>query len=955
MSKNRKNNHYRYAEKYDRVVRGRKKARTAYLPFKALIASLFVLLMFGFVTTTFGAYISENEPDYDPEKPGIITEVRNTKASRDVVVTGARADLAETGATWSFGGGYIYFEKPSTWTGTNASSIQFVIGKGTTSGGSSWSTCYTMSAITNTNYYVSALPSSGWGDATYMAVIGNSSAWGSNDWGSDNIANASYKTSVYTSGITSTSDQRYLFDGSLTYLGTGNSSLDTVTLAAHACYSTTGASNSYTADNATGGTVKISSYYFSAYNTVATSNTGNGAASASYNAAKTKSSTYSTFTATAASGYVFKGWYDAANGGSLVSSSATYNYSTNGGNKTVYARFLKTYTVSISAYSSQGTYDGTAPTVTGGGNTDNAITVEAGTSVTMNSNISNASLFSCTFRSGSSSGTVISGAQTITSNLTIYACFTLAAPTISTFNYAGSPTTEGAAAINPTKTVKSADNTSTGTFNYSYSFVSSGSTGTDAGKTLNTSSGAFSATYAGTYKIKLSATNTYLGLTSSAATSTTTITVKPVVPAAAELEWSHDYEDSGNGTVIVPFKIPSNKTRFYISAYVPPAQRNANYTYNFTCADGTYTITDPPTDPPARTAGSSTYSVTGDDGTGVQHFASATASDLIHNYDTGNVNTGYYYKVSLTKTRNSQTSDPLELYVYYGVTSDYLVTNYFDYRTFNSRDPIQKIYADDNAIANIDADYDAGGSAFHTMLWFSKNNIIYNNVAVWAASSFTLNSGPFASLTAYSALPNDAAHQVDTLITPTISTIARNNVNLMSTTGPKWLKGFVDDYNNGNVSPIYPVIHTTVGTSSKVANRPVYFVDTTNPTHVNSRVMAFYLTEEGGSKVHYQTGETVSGRSKTYRFYVPADATKISFAYVADNSYVLPTFSSNQFSYTVYTDHTVLMAWTRTIDLSAEANQNMTTYIADTIDSTDQYGIYTYTNTANSGNMTTLP
>ena len=114
MSNRRKNNHYHYAEKFDSSRRGRR-GFTAYMPFKSVIISLVVLLMFGLLSTTFAVYVTDNEPEYDPaaESPAIVVQARNLKASRDVAFTGANADLASTGSISFSGSSELYLDKTS--------------------------------------------------------------------------------------------------------------------------------------------------------------------------------------------------------------------------------------------------------------------------------------------------------------------------------------------------------------------------------------------------------------------------------------------------------------------------------------------------------------------------------------------------------------------------------------------------------------------------------------------------------------------------------------------------------------------------------------------------------------------------------------------------------------------------------------------------------------------------
>jgi len=105
-------------------------------------------------------------------------------------------------ATWSFSGtSYVYFDNTQTkWSGVN---LYLIIGKST------YSSVYpmTLDAADTTKYFTS-LPSSGWTDAEYMAVIGNSD-WKKGNWGYDELKNATFYTAAYTSGLTASDKQKF--------------------------------------------------------------------------------------------------------------------------------------------------------------------------------------------------------------------------------------------------------------------------------------------------------------------------------------------------------------------------------------------------------------------------------------------------------------------------------------------------------------------------------------------------------------------------------------------------------------------------------------------------------------------------------------------------------------------------------------------------------------------------
>lgn len=123
---------------------------------------------------------------------------------------------------WSFSGGYIYFDNSQTKWADN--SLMLVIGK------SDWSGIYELMPADEENLWYCALPSSGWTDAEYMAVIGGSTVWAKGAWGSENLKNATHYSATYTAGLTSSAGQGFLFTPqstdngcklTLTYRGTG--------------------------------------------------------------------------------------------------------------------------------------------------------------------------------------------------------------------------------------------------------------------------------------------------------------------------------------------------------------------------------------------------------------------------------------------------------------------------------------------------------------------------------------------------------------------------------------------------------------------------------------------------------------------------------------------------------------------------------------------------------------
>lgn len=140
-------------------------------------------------------------------------------------------------AAWSFSGGYIYFDNSQTqW---NDGSLMLIIGK------SSYSSVYSMTEDTMPGRWLCPLPTSGWSDAEYMAVISGSKQWASGSWGISNLVNASHYSRPYTAGLTSSSGQGFLLTPqttadscklSLSYLGTGYNGLTFADSEKNNCY-----------------------------------------------------------------------------------------------------------------------------------------------------------------------------------------------------------------------------------------------------------------------------------------------------------------------------------------------------------------------------------------------------------------------------------------------------------------------------------------------------------------------------------------------------------------------------------------------------------------------------------------------------------------------------------------------------------------------------------------------
>ena len=141
-------------------------------------------------------------------------------------------------AAWSFSGGCMYFDNSQTqW---KDGSIMLIIGKST------YSSVYSMMADPTTpNRWMCDLPSSGWSDAEYMAVISASKSWKSGNFGPDNLVNAKHYSAAYTAGLSTTSGQGFLFTPqsagngcnlTLSYLGTGYNGVSFSATEKNNCY-----------------------------------------------------------------------------------------------------------------------------------------------------------------------------------------------------------------------------------------------------------------------------------------------------------------------------------------------------------------------------------------------------------------------------------------------------------------------------------------------------------------------------------------------------------------------------------------------------------------------------------------------------------------------------------------------------------------------------------------------
>ena len=134
MSRKPKNNHYHYAEMFtDRAYLARRSRRVIALPRRFVLLATVLVLLFAVITTTF----SFNNTDSEAPAGGgsLIVRVRNTKTAQDYMVTdgmekedayaltGANADLAETGSNPASASAYYYSGTATGWTEPDASHL----------------------------------------------------------------------------------------------------------------------------------------------------------------------------------------------------------------------------------------------------------------------------------------------------------------------------------------------------------------------------------------------------------------------------------------------------------------------------------------------------------------------------------------------------------------------------------------------------------------------------------------------------------------------------------------------------------------------------------------------------------------------------------------------------------------------------------------------------------------
>jgi len=148
-------------------------------------------------------------------------------------------------ADWSFSGGYMYFDNTATQWKDN--SFMLIIGKSAKGGNPAYSSVYEMCPALDATIvdgvvskWYTALPTAGWSDADYMAVITGGSVWRKGNWDQTNISNANHYA-LYTAGLSASAKQGFSFSANdhiltLKYLGNDFNGITFTDSEKNACY-----------------------------------------------------------------------------------------------------------------------------------------------------------------------------------------------------------------------------------------------------------------------------------------------------------------------------------------------------------------------------------------------------------------------------------------------------------------------------------------------------------------------------------------------------------------------------------------------------------------------------------------------------------------------------------------------------------------------------------------------
>lgn len=503
MASKRKNNHYHYAEKFDNMRRGRQRV---FLPKKTTILAALCLLIFGIVSTTFSAYVTDDTRQISEGGHSILVEVRNAKAERDIAFTGADADLAATSGnltgpvyyvdTEGWGSVYSYFWKTGY---SEHASVTQISGTKIWYRSSNWNG-YDGFLFYKTNNFST-------GNKT-DDITGDVSA---GTWFSAKSNTKNTDTGMMNSKVNITTKISY--DGGSTYSSVANSSIYT--------------------------SIALEEFNYATSTTSTTSRTGNTQSNSTYTHYPAYGSDY-TLTAHYPSGVTFCGFSTSGSATPTTAASsdtATYTAAKlNNGEYNYYAYYIVPRVTSASIAPSNIAAGTVKPSISyaGYGRYSKATLTAPSISAYSFSNwtFSTGTQTYYSSKSATTNPTILSNSV----NCTATANYTLKAPSaVSLTGVARYEVGDAAVSLQPsiTSESKATGATVTITQNKTYTITRADGTAINAGDASVDSSGNFSATVPGRYKITLSVYNTDSNnLTSSTTTSSAVyVTVYPAVPS----------------------------------------------------------------------------------------------------------------------------------------------------------------------------------------------------------------------------------------------------------------------------------------------------------------------------------------------------------------------------------------------------------------------------------------
>lgn len=943
MSRNNKNNHYHYAEKFEsRSYRRKNREAKVFVPVKVLVFALLVLLLFGLVSTTFSTYIENN--DITAPEGSLLVQVRSVKSSRDIAVTGANNDLASTGGSVTF---YcaIY---PSTVSGKSLR-INYKTGSNNNDG-------WNMPALTSTgNYYqgreiYSATFTTPYGGAyTYQVQLMNSNntvsatheLWAT-DWRSDsNFSGKIHIWDVSTYNYSSYSDITLGWGGGDYYIYNnvagcwyGNGSTKPAPKMSVGSDSTKRYYDFYLKKDEPGSdglefrfwSASLTKELAPSVNqtTLPTDNV------VSFDANGTGNKTWKVAT----DGFTADHFYrvhiefdvDASNGKGQVTCTSTdlgllaptFSLS----ESTPIARgttiTMRNYGAITNPTNNVGTLSSTYYVKTSGGSYGSAVasnTFSTTGTYVIKHKVTDAGVNASTSDS-STQNAVTARVEEIEKTYEVTVDVPVSAGTGGSVDKAfvsvnqnnsskqqveatpadgyvfSSWTASGNARLSPNGTnwYTSVDTT----YNncnpiYVKLNASQSAANNSNGVTANFSEIMHSVTVDNNINSDTTTVSNVVGIATTATTTAATI------DNCTFDHWTYTLADTTksftlrNNTTLNDSTITYNATSdvtltAHYSVNVPTAFTIT--VTGFSAGDGQSAATayQIPVGEQNFVIGASVNSpaegVTYIWSTDGTNWTDGTSND----YSSGSLPTttsqsATEYVIYCKAVINNVESQAIQGSVFYLITAKYLRIDEFNFDS--RRDPVQKVYSSaQRSSIDIIADYYAGATHFTTTLKASSDN---------------------ENFTDYVARTNGA------LVTAFMECFQNHILPLMDSDGIKFYKIHVEDVENvtNGVQDVTPadsdVIHTTVGTKMNAASKSVYLCNNTGLDLSTSRLMAFYTVE---GDIYYQTAQAVSGKTNTYRFTLPTDAEYLSFAVAVADKYKLPVFSTDEFNYNSNNDAT---------------------------------------------------